>query len=66
MFAAMWLAAHEDDIEQWKDYLLLCINILLLDAVVKDIWYGSLKRGCGHTCQHQSRTRLHEARSLVV
>lgn len=66
MFAAMWLAAHEERVEQWKDYVLICVNILVLDAVVKDIWYGSLKKGCKCTCNHQPSTPLHEARSLVV
>lgn len=65
MFTAMWMASHEDDLERWKDYLLLCINILLLDAIVKDVWYGSLKRGCRCTCNPASMQR-HEVRSLAV
>ena len=65
MFASVWLLSHEKGMDYWKNYLLLYINILFLDAVVKDFWYGSLKKGCRCRRRHASNP-IYEGRSLVV
>lgn len=65
MFTAVWLASHDDNIQNWKGYLLLCISILFLDAAVKDYWYASLKMGCKCTCRRSS-AQMHQGRSIVV
>jgi hypothetical protein len=65
VFIMYWLASHEKSIDRRIVYILLSIQILQLDAALKDYWYGSLKKGC--RCSHRRRLeRCYEGRSVVV
>lgn len=65
MGIVIWLAMHEASVDEWKSYMLLCINILVLDAAIKDFRYGSWKTCCHSTCCNNMEQH-HEGRSLVV
>jgi hypothetical protein len=65
IFIMYWLASHEQSMDKRIIYILLSIQMLQLDAVLKDYWYGSLKKGC--QCTHRRRPeRCYEGRSVVV
>jgi hypothetical protein len=65
IFIMYWFASHEQNVDLRIMYILISIQVLQLDAAVKDYWYGSLKKGC--RCTHLRRPeRCYEGRSVVV
>jgi hypothetical protein len=65
IFVMYWLATHEQNMDLRIIYILMSIQVLQLDAAVKDYWYGSLKKGC--RCTHlRHPERCYEGRSVVV
>jgi hypothetical protein len=65
IFIMYWFASHEQNMDLRIMYILMSIQVLQLDAAVKDYWYGSLKKGC--RCSHRRRPeRCYEGRSVVV
>jgi hypothetical protein len=60
-----WLASREKNTDKQVVYILLSIQVLQLDAALKDYWYGSLKKGC--RCSHRRLPdRCYESRAVVV
>jgi len=67
IFMLYWFATHEESTRRQIIYILVSVQILQLDASLKDYWYGSLKKGCRCKCRcKQSSGRLHKGRSIVV
>jgi hypothetical protein len=67
IFILYWLATHAESKNRQIIYILVSIQILQIDASLKDYWYGSLKKGCICSCRCQQPSgRLYEGRSIVV